>query len=80
MLLCRTLDVTLELKDPHYPEQYLGSLELSVTLSPKEGDVRDAVRNPINFFTIYVGLHHIPLLSILLTRMHISVDISHQND
>uniref|UniRef100_A0A3B4V2Q0 Multiple C2 and transmembrane domain containing 1 n=1 Tax=Seriola dumerili TaxID=41447 RepID=A0A3B4V2Q0_SERDU len=40
----RTLDVTLELKDPQYPEHNLGSLELAVTLSPKEGDVRDAVR------------------------------------
>lgn len=45
MLLCRTLDVTLDLKDPQYPEHNLGSLELSVTLSPKEGDMRDAVRN-----------------------------------
>uniref|UniRef100_A0A3B4Y2R2 Multiple C2 and transmembrane domain containing 1 n=1 Tax=Seriola lalandi dorsalis TaxID=1841481 RepID=A0A3B4Y2R2_SERLL len=40
----RTLDVTLDLKDPQYPEHNLGSLELAVTLSPKEGDVRDAVR------------------------------------
>uniref|UniRef100_A0A3Q2WMW1 Multiple C2 domains, transmembrane 1a n=1 Tax=Haplochromis burtoni TaxID=8153 RepID=A0A3Q2WMW1_HAPBU len=39
------LDVTLDLKDPQYPEHNLGSLELSVTLTPKEGDVRDAVRN-----------------------------------
>lgn len=38
--------MTLDLKDPHYPEHNLGTLELSVTLSPKEGDVRDAVRNP----------------------------------
>ncbi|XP_034025949.1 multiple C2 and transmembrane domain-containing protein 1 [Thalassophryne amazonica] len=38
----RTLDLTLDLKDPHFPENNLGSLELSVTLSPKEGDVRDA--------------------------------------
>ncbi|XP_028433865.1 multiple C2 and transmembrane domain-containing protein 1 isoform X3 [Perca flavescens] len=38
----RTLDVTLELKDPQYPQNNLGSLELAVTLSPKEGDVRDA--------------------------------------
>ncbi|XP_019131491.2 multiple C2 and transmembrane domain-containing protein 1 [Larimichthys crocea] len=38
----RTLDVTLDLKDPQYPEHNLGSLELAVTLSPKEGDVRDA--------------------------------------
>ncbi|XP_067376827.1 multiple C2 and transmembrane domain-containing protein 1 isoform X8 [Channa argus] len=38
----RTLDVTLELKDPQYPEHNLGSLELAVTLSPKEGDVRDS--------------------------------------
>uniref|UniRef100_A0AAQ5Z9Z9 C2 domain-containing protein n=1 Tax=Amphiprion ocellaris TaxID=80972 RepID=A0AAQ5Z9Z9_AMPOC len=40
-----TLDVTLDLKDPQYPEHNLGSLELAVTLSPKEGDMRDAVRN-----------------------------------
>ncbi|XP_053726968.1 multiple C2 and transmembrane domain-containing protein 1 isoform X3 [Synchiropus splendidus] len=38
----RTLDVTLDLKDPQYPDQNLGSLELSVNLSPREGDVRDA--------------------------------------
>ncbi|XP_071338730.1 multiple C2 and transmembrane domain-containing protein 1 isoform X4 [Trachinotus anak] len=38
----RTLDVTLDLKDPQYPEHNLGTLELAVTLSPKEGDVRDA--------------------------------------
>ncbi|TKS78872.1 Multiple C2 and transmembrane domain-containing protein 1 [Collichthys lucidus] len=41
----RTLDVTLDLKDPQYPEHNLGSLELAVTLSPKEGDVRDAIQN-----------------------------------
>ncbi|XP_075895241.1 multiple C2 and transmembrane domain-containing protein 1 isoform X3 [Nelusetta ayraudi] len=38
----RTLDVTLDLKDPQYPENNLGTLDLSVTLSPKEGDLRDA--------------------------------------
>ncbi|XP_032413417.1 multiple C2 and transmembrane domain-containing protein 1-like [Xiphophorus hellerii] len=38
----RTLDVTLDLKDPQYPEHDLGSLELTVTLSPKEGDIKDA--------------------------------------
>ncbi|XP_067376825.1 multiple C2 and transmembrane domain-containing protein 1 isoform X6 [Channa argus] len=41
----RTLDVTLELKDPQYPEHNLGSLELAVTLSPKEGDVRDSYQS-----------------------------------
>lgn len=45
VVCCRTLDVTLDLKDPQYPEHNLGSLELAVTLLPKEGDVRDAVRN-----------------------------------
>lgn len=44
-LLPRTLDVTLDLKDPQYPEHNLGTLDLSVTLSPKEVDLRDAVRN-----------------------------------
>ncbi|KAG7318487.1 hypothetical protein KOW79_018242 [Hemibagrus wyckioides] len=38
----RTLDVTLDLKDPHYPDHDLGSLELAVTLTPKEGDLREA--------------------------------------
>ncbi|KAM4577139.1 multiple C2 and transmembrane domain-containing protein 1 isoform 2-T2 [Odontesthes bonariensis] len=41
----RTLDVTLDLKDPQYPEQNLGSLELAVTLSPKEGDTKDAYQS-----------------------------------
>ncbi|XP_037831172.1 multiple C2 and transmembrane domain-containing protein 1 isoform X2 [Kryptolebias marmoratus] len=41
----RTLDVTLDLKDPQYPEQNLGSLELAVTLSPKEGDVKDTYQS-----------------------------------
>uniref|UniRef100_A0A673FRQ7 Multiple C2 and transmembrane domain-containing protein 1-like n=1 Tax=Sinocyclocheilus rhinocerous TaxID=307959 RepID=A0A673FRQ7_9TELE len=36
-----TLDVTLDLKDPHYPNHDLGSLELAVTLIPKEGDFRE---------------------------------------
>uniref|UniRef100_A0AAZ1WXI7 C2 domain-containing protein n=1 Tax=Oreochromis aureus TaxID=47969 RepID=A0AAZ1WXI7_OREAU len=41
----RALDVTLDLKDPQYPEHNLGSLELSITLTPKEGDVRDAYQS-----------------------------------
>ncbi|XP_036069483.1 multiple C2 and transmembrane domain-containing protein 1 isoform X5 [Oryzias melastigma] len=41
----RTLDVTLDLKDPQYPEHNLGSLELAVNLSPKEGDIRDACQS-----------------------------------
>nr|XP_020449988.1 multiple C2 and transmembrane domain-containing protein 1 isoform X4 [Monopterus albus] len=38
----RTLDVVLNLKDPQYPEHNLGTLDLAITLTPKEGDVRDA--------------------------------------
>ncbi|XP_061762223.1 multiple C2 and transmembrane domain-containing protein 1-like isoform X6 [Nerophis ophidion] len=38
----RMLDVSLDLSDPHYPEHNLGSLEISVTLSPRDGDMRDA--------------------------------------
>ncbi|KAM9821350.1 multiple C2 and transmembrane domain-containing protein 1 isoform 2-T2 [Syngnathus typhle] len=41
----RTLEVTLDLKDPHYPDHNLGSLDLSVTLSPREGDMRDACQS-----------------------------------
>ena len=33
--------VTLELKDSHYPDQDLGSLELSVTLGPKDSPVEE---------------------------------------
>ncbi|KAM9446172.1 multiple C2 and transmembrane domain-containing protein 1 isoform 2-T2 [Clarias gariepinus] len=41
----RPLDVTLDLKDPHYPDHDLGSLELAVTLTPKEGDYREAYQS-----------------------------------
>lgn len=44
--------MTLDLKDPQYPEHYLGSLDLSVTLSPKEGDLRDTVRNLYDHFDL----------------------------
>lgn len=57
MLYCRTLDVTLDLKDPQYPDHDLGTLELSVTLSPKEGDMRDAVRNSCKI-THLLNTHH----------------------
>ncbi|XP_041093538.1 multiple C2 and transmembrane domain-containing protein 1-like isoform X3 [Polyodon spathula] len=36
----KTTEVTLNLKDPQYPDLNLGMLLLSVTLSPKEGDIR----------------------------------------
>uniref|UniRef100_A0A3B4GYW8 Multiple C2 domains, transmembrane 1a n=1 Tax=Pundamilia nyererei TaxID=303518 RepID=A0A3B4GYW8_9CICH len=61
----RALDVALDLKDPQYPEHNLGSLELSVTLTPKEGDVRDAVRNleiynnsDYSFISVLSCIHH----------------------
>ncbi|XP_029920781.1 multiple C2 and transmembrane domain-containing protein 1 isoform X2 [Myripristis murdjan] len=37
----RTIPVTLELKDSHYPDQDLGSLELAVTLTPKDSPVEE---------------------------------------
>ncbi|KAG9354329.1 hypothetical protein JZ751_001034 [Albula glossodonta] len=43
----RMLDVTLDLKDPQYPDHDLGTIELAVTLSPKEGDFREAVNHAI---------------------------------
>ncbi|KAL4623239.1 multiple C2 and transmembrane domain-containing protein 1-like isoform X2 [Arapaima gigas] len=36
-----TLDVRLDLKDPHYPEHDLGTIEIVVTLTPKEKDFRE---------------------------------------
>lgn len=42
----RPTDVTLTLKDPHYPDHDLGIILLSVVLTPKEGEHRDAVSSP----------------------------------
>ncbi|KAM6149129.1 multiple C2 and transmembrane domain-containing protein 1 isoform 8-T8 [Erethizon dorsatum] len=39
--LNRSTDVTLTLKDPHYPDHDLGIILLSVVLTPKEGESRD---------------------------------------
>ncbi|XP_052015540.1 multiple C2 and transmembrane domain-containing protein 1 isoform X3 [Apodemus sylvaticus] len=39
--LNRSTDVTLTLKDPHYPDHDLGIILLSVLLTPKEGEPRD---------------------------------------
>uniref|UniRef100_G3U482 Multiple C2 and transmembrane domain-containing protein 1 n=1 Tax=Loxodonta africana TaxID=9785 RepID=G3U482_LOXAF len=39
--LKRPMDVTLSLKDPHYPDHDLGIILLSVILTPKEGEPRD---------------------------------------
>uniref|UniRef100_A0A8C9XBJ0 Multiple C2 and transmembrane domain containing 1 n=1 Tax=Sander lucioperca TaxID=283035 RepID=A0A8C9XBJ0_SANLU len=64
-----TLDVTLDLKDPQYPENNLGSLELAVTLSPKEGDVRDAVRK------LYTLIHLSFFLKAQLWRGIVSISL-----
>lgn len=40
-LSCRLIPVTLVLKDPRCPEQDLGSLELAVTLTPKDSPVEE---------------------------------------
>ncbi|KAL2079692.1 hypothetical protein ACEWY4_025436 [Coilia grayii] len=37
----RSLDVTLDLQDPQYPDHDLGTLDLAITVTPKEGDLRD---------------------------------------
>lgn len=42
-LYYRPTDVTLTLKDPHYPDHDLGIILLSVVLTPKEGEHRDVV-------------------------------------
>lgn len=46
ILYHRPTDVTLTLKDPHYPDHYLGIILLSVILTPKEGEHRDVVSCP----------------------------------
>ncbi|XP_015306936.3 multiple C2 and transmembrane domain-containing protein 1 isoform X3 [Macaca fascicularis] len=47
--LNRPTDVTLTLKDPHYPDHDLGIILLSVILIPKEGESRD-VQSSIHSF------------------------------
>ncbi|CAL8248751.1 unnamed protein product [Merluccius merluccius] len=37
----RTLDLSLDLGDPHYPDQNLGTIDLGITLTTKEGDIRE---------------------------------------
>lgn len=43
--LNRPTDVTLTLKDPHYPDHDLGIILLSVILTPKEGEPRDVFQS-----------------------------------
>ncbi|GAB1298396.1 Multiple C2 and transmembrane domain-containing protein 1 [Apodemus speciosus] len=43
--LNRSTDVTLTLKDPHYPDHDLGIILLSVILTPKEGEPRDVTQS-----------------------------------
>uniref|UniRef100_A0A8C6KHL8 Multiple C2 and transmembrane domain containing 1 n=1 Tax=Nothobranchius furzeri TaxID=105023 RepID=A0A8C6KHL8_NOTFU len=40
-VLCRTIPVTLELKDPQHQHQNLGSLELAITLTPKNSPIEE---------------------------------------
>ncbi|XP_057595075.1 multiple C2 and transmembrane domain-containing protein 1 isoform X1 [Hippopotamus amphibius kiboko] len=47
--LNRPTDVTLTLKDPHYPDHDLGIILLSVVLTPKEGEHRDVQRSIHSF-------------------------------
>ncbi|XP_019064984.1 multiple C2 and transmembrane domain-containing protein 1 isoform X5 [Fukomys damarensis] len=47
--LNRPTDVTLTLKDPHYPDHDLGIILLSVILTPKEGEPRD-VQSSVHSF------------------------------
>lgn len=41
VLSYRTIPVTLELKDPQHPDQDLGTLELAVTLTPKDSPIEE---------------------------------------
>ncbi|KAM5300212.1 multiple C2 and transmembrane domain-containing protein 1 isoform 7-T7 [Ctenodactylus gundi] len=43
--LNRPTDVTLTLKDPHYPDHDLGVILLLVVLTPKEGESRDVTQS-----------------------------------
>lgn len=45
LFLCRAIPVTLTLQDPHYPDVDLGTLELTVTLRPKDGSIEEPHRD-----------------------------------
>uniref|UniRef100_A0A8K9VFR1 Multiple C2 and transmembrane domain containing 1 n=1 Tax=Oncorhynchus mykiss TaxID=8022 RepID=A0A8K9VFR1_ONCMY len=49
----RNLDVTLDLEDPQYPDHDLGTLDLAVTLSPKEGDFREALHSSMRLSDVH---------------------------
>uniref|UniRef100_A0A674PPL8 Multiple C2 and transmembrane domain containing 1 n=1 Tax=Takifugu rubripes TaxID=31033 RepID=A0A674PPL8_TAKRU len=52
----RTVPVTLVLKDPHHPDQDLGTLELAVTLTPKHSPIeerRDSMVRTALFFNTF---------------------------
>ena len=50
----RILDLTLDLGDPQYPDQDLGTIDLGITLSPKDGDIRETVRENISIYNLYI--------------------------
>uniref|UniRef100_A0A8C5CYC8 Multiple C2 and transmembrane domain containing 1 n=1 Tax=Gadus morhua TaxID=8049 RepID=A0A8C5CYC8_GADMO len=50
----RILDLTLDLGDPQYPDQDLGTIDLGITLSPKDGDIRETVRENISIYHLYI--------------------------
>lgn len=58
VLSYRTIPVTLVLKDPQYPDQDLGSLELAVTLTPKESPIEErrdsTVHKQIRMSRVYI--------------------------
>uniref|UniRef100_A0A8C1BHK1 Multiple C2 domains, transmembrane 1b n=1 Tax=Cyprinus carpio carpio TaxID=630221 RepID=A0A8C1BHK1_CYPCA len=55
--LQRSLDVQLDLQDPHCPDQDLGSLELVVTLFPRSTEDREALRHAVRLiWQIYQNL------------------------
>ncbi|XP_032130414.1 multiple C2 and transmembrane domain-containing protein 1 isoform X8 [Sapajus apella] len=54
--LNRPTDVTLTLKDPHYPDHDLGIILLSVILTPKEGESRDVELSENEVFGSYFSV------------------------
>uniref|UniRef100_A0A8C1BF20 Multiple C2 domains, transmembrane 1b n=1 Tax=Cyprinus carpio carpio TaxID=630221 RepID=A0A8C1BF20_CYPCA len=60
--LQRSLDVQLDLQDPHCPDQDLGSLELVVTLFPRSTEDREALRHAVRLiWQIYVQQQNLRL-------------------
>ncbi|XP_060271996.1 multiple C2 and transmembrane domain-containing protein 1 isoform X5 [Ovis aries] len=70
--LNRPTDVTLTLKDPHYPDHDLGIILLSVVLTPKEGEHVELSENEVlgSYFSVKSFFWRFQTQSLRLSDVH----------